>query len=92
MASKRRAARQAGGYATGRAARAQRLVPAMLKPVLAQLMRGMEEVHRGALEPQRYSAMAAGASAIVRVFQLASLEERILTLERELRRDARDAG
>jgi hypothetical protein len=88
LAAKRRAARQASGYASGRAARAQRLVPAMLKPVLAQLMRGLEEVHAGRLEAQRYSAMAAGASAIVRVFQLATLEERILTLEQELRRDA----
>jgi hypothetical protein len=88
MASKRRAARQAGGYATARASRAQRLVPAVLKPVLGQLMRGLEEVHSGRLEAQKYSAMAAGASAIVKVFQLATLEERILHLERELGRDA----
>jgi hypothetical protein len=64
----------------------------MLKPVLAQLMRGMEEVHTGRLEPQRYSAMAAGASAIVKVFQLATLEERILQLERELRGNVGHAG
>jgi hypothetical protein len=66
--------------------RAQKLVPAMIKPVLALLIGGMHQVHRGELEPQRYAAMAAGASAICRVFQLATLEERIIALERDLRR------
>ena len=92
LAHKRRQAHRAGGHAKGNAARAQKLVPSMLRPGLDLLLNGMLEVYRGQLEPQRYTAMAAGASASCRLFSLAELEERLLNLERELKRDARDAG
>ena len=85
-AAKRRAAHAAGGYHSRRGLRAQKLVPAMIKPIVPLLIGGMHQVHRGELEPQRYTAMAAGASAVCRVFALAELEERIIALERDLRR------
>jgi uncharacterized small protein (DUF1192 family) len=85
LAQKRRQAQSAGGYAKGNAARAQKLVPTMLRPILALLVSGMKQVYEGQLEPQRYTAMAAGASALCRIFSLAELEERIATLEQDLR-------
>jgi hypothetical protein len=44
LAAKRRQAHSAGGQAKGNAARAQRLVPSMLKPILALLVDGMKQV------------------------------------------------
>jgi hypothetical protein len=87
LAQKRRAARKAGGYAKGNAARAQRLVPSMLRPILSLLVGGMQQVYRGELEPSRYTAMSTGASAIVRLFQMAELEQRLEALEQEMRRE-----
>ena len=83
LAAKRQQARTAGGYAKNRAARAQRLVPSQLRPVLGLLIRGLDEVHQGTLEPARYSAMAAGAGAITKLFATVDIEERLSALERK---------
>ena len=87
LREKRRAACRAGGQNKANAARAQRLVPSQLRPALDLLIRGMDEVYRGVLEPAKYSAMASGAGAIARLFQTAEMEERLALLERELGRD-----
>ena len=87
LAAKRRAAHSAGGQGKGSGQRAQRLVPSQLRPTLELLIRGVDEVHSGALEPARLSAMAAAASAVCKLFALAEMEERLLLLERETRRD-----
>jgi hypothetical protein len=61
----------------------------MLRPILTLLVGGMKQVYEGQLEPQRYTAMATGAGAIVRLFQMAELEQRLEGLEEQLRRDER---
>src|SRR4051812_4148182 len=66
-------ARRRGGAATSSAARAIRLLPARLRPVADQLTEALAEVHGGTLEPRCASAMAALASALVRVMQAGEL-------------------
>jgi hypothetical protein len=67
-----------------------RLMPASLRPVLAVLFDALDEVHSGKLEPPQANAMAALASAIVRVYGAGQLEERLERLEQaaELRQRA----
>lgn len=83
------AARAKGGRSTGRAARALRLLPERLRPVADMLARALEEVHSGALEPRRASAMAAVAGALVRVTQAGEMEERVRALEAQAARAER---
>lgn len=87
LASKRREAHRAGGHAKASASRAQKLMPGMLRPILSLLVGGMQQVYRGELEASRYTAMATGASAIVRLFQMAEVEERLQALEQQVQRD-----
>lgn len=75
------AARRAGGKAKATRARLSRLMPSSLRPVLHTLMAALDEVHDGSLEPQKAQAMAALASAAVRVFGAGQLEERLEALE-----------
>ena len=90
LTAKRRAAHSAGGQGKGRGQRAQRLLPTQLRSPLDLLIQGMDEVYRGVLEPTRYSAMASGAGAIARLFQLAEMEERLVALERSHEGGSRD--
>lgn len=76
-----RAARQAGGKAKATSARLSRLMPATLRPVLQTLLAALDETHGGDLEPPAANAMAALASAIVRVYGAGQLEERLEALE-----------
>lgn len=77
-------ARRAGGRATTRAARADRLLPARLRPIATRLERAMEEVHNGKLDPRVATALASLASALVRVSAAGELEERMRGLEARL--------
>ncbi len=45
-------------------------------------MAGVDEVYDGSLEPRQASAMASLAGAIGRIYEVASLEERLEALER----------
>src|SRR5581483_11343713 len=81
LAERRAEARAAGGKGKSTAQRLTKLVPASLKPVLCKLMDALDEVHDGTLEPRQASAMASLAGAITRLYETASLEERIQTLE-----------
>ncbi len=74
-------ARAAGGRATARATRAEKLMPAKLRPVLDTLLAALGKVEDGSLTPQQASSMAAVAGAVVRVFQVGTLEERLAALE-----------
>lgn len=76
-----RQARSAGGHAKSRAARAEKLMPAVLKPVVGYLLRALVDTRDGNLTPQQASAMAAVAGALTRVYSVGMLEERLLTLE-----------
>ena len=79
------AARARGGRNKAGAARAAKMVPATLRPVLATLLAALDEV-RGeegepAITPAQANAMASLAGAIVRVYQAGVLEERVAALE-----------
>lgn len=82
LEQRRRQAKSEGGSNGATAARAQRLLPSQLRPVLHLLISGMDEVHKGELEPARLSAMAGAAAAITRLFGLVELESRLEALER----------
>ena len=74
-------ARRKGGAATSRAARADKLLPARLQPTAALLEQAMTEVHSGTLTASQGSAMAALASALVKILASGEYEERIRLLE-----------
>ena len=74
-------ARAKGGQGKSRIARAERLVPASLRPTIAVLFDALQEVHDGHLEPKQGQAMAALAGAIARLYSVGVLEERIAALE-----------
>ncbi|MGD9892791.1 MAG: hypothetical protein AB7U18_16040, partial [Dehalococcoidia bacterium] len=70
------AARVRGGHGKAKTARAARLVPSMLRPVLATVLDALGEVHRGELEPKQAQAMAALAGAAVRLYTAGVVEQR----------------
>ena len=80
------AVRASGGRAKASTARAAKLVPGTLRPVLDALLAALADV-RGVgeeaprLSPQQASAMASLAGAIVRVYTAGTLEERVAALE-----------
>lgn len=76
-----RAARSAGGHAKSRAARIERLMPNVLRPVLERLLTALEEVHEGRLTARQAEAMSALSTAICRVYEIGCLEERLFDLE-----------
>ena len=83
-ADDRDAAREKGGRAKSSAARAGKLVPAMLRPVLDGLFDVFEKVKAGTLDPRTGTALASIAGAIVKVHQVGTLEERLAAIERAL--------
>lgn len=55
-----------------------------LRPVLDLLAGAIEETHQGTLAPARAQAMAAVASALIKVTEFAELEARLSILEKKL--------
>jgi hypothetical protein len=76
-----RASRERGGRGKAAAARAQKLVPATLRPVLDGLLDVFDEVKAGTLDPKVGTALGSIASAIVKVYSVGALEERLQALE-----------
>jgi len=74
-------ARRKGGANSATRQRLDRLVPATLRPMIADLITAMGEVHAGTLDPKQATAMAALAGAVTRAYGVGVLEERIATLE-----------
>ena len=74
-------ARRKGGLNSSRAARADKLLPSRLRPVVAALEDALKEVHKGELDPRVGTAMASIAGALVRVISVGELEERLRVLE-----------
>ena len=68
-------ARRKGGHGKSRAARAQKLLPARLRPAAERLERALNEVHDGELDPRAATAMPSLAGALVRVITAGELEE-----------------
>ncbi len=82
-ADARQEARREGGRAKSRARRLDKLVPTTLRPTLGLLLDALEEVHGGTLQPNRATAMAALASAAIRVYEVAEIEQRLDALEHQ---------
>ncbi len=86
----RRAAGQAaGGRGRSMIARTARYLPPALTPLLGSLVEAMEQVHTGAITPAQGTAMASLASACVRVYEMAVVEQRLESLVRGRVIDAR---
>jgi hypothetical protein len=60
----------------------ERLTPTSLKPVLTRLFACLEGLEAGTVEPKTATAMASVSTAIVRIFEVAELEQRLEALER----------
>lgn len=75
------ASRERGGKSRAAAARAEKLVPAVLRPVLDTLLGAVDEVKAGTITTQQAGALSSLAGAIVKVYQVGTLEERIGALE-----------
>lgn len=70
-----------GGQASSNAARSMKAMPERLRPVAELLSVSMVRTFAGTLKPQQATAIAALASAYVRVIQTGELEERLRALE-----------
>lgn len=81
-------ARAKGGHGRSKAARAGKLLPERLRPVLERLERALEQTHTGSLDPRVASALANLSRAIIATFEASTLEERVRSLESR----AQDAG
>ncbi len=81
QATARQAGREKGGRGKATAARAAKLVPAILRPVLDTLLAAVGEVKAGTITTQQAGALSSLAGAIVKVYQVGTLEERLTALE-----------
>lgn len=79
--------RAKGGAATSNAARAMKLLPARLQPVVAILEAALVQTFQGRMEPRRAVALAAVAGALVRCVQAGELEERLRAVEDAAKRE-----
>jgi len=86
LAEKASQARLLGGQHKAKSERLRRLVPPRLMPLFNKLESALDEVHDGELEPRAASAMAALAGAMVRLLTSGELEERVRSLEDNVRR------
>lgn len=80
-AAARDQARRKGGANSATAARAEKLVPAVLRPVLFTLLQTLQGAKAGTIEPRQATAIGSVARAIVAVYQVGTLEERLQALE-----------
>jgi hypothetical protein len=74
-------ARRKGGRNRSNVARLNKMIPTRLKPTLDLIEKAIKEVHEGELQPQKGTAMASLAGAMIKVFETGVLEERLLKLE-----------
>jgi hypothetical protein len=70
-----------GGTNRSTIARFNKKAPQEMRDVLDQLMQALEETDGGQLEPRVATAMATLCGAIVRVYELGELAERVQALE-----------
>src|SRR5207248_7258137 len=78
---KRAQGRRLGGYARSNVARFHKQAPEELRDVLGQLMQALGVTYGGQLEPRAATAMATLCSAIVRLYQLGELTDRVQAIE-----------
>ncbi len=82
VVERRRAGNAQGGWNKATSRRLERLIPSSLRPTLETLFTALDEVHEGTLDPRQASAMASLAGAIGRLYETASLEERLEAIEK----------
>ena len=79
-----KAARVKGGQHSSKKARADKLLPLRLRPILERLETALGEVHEGELDPRVGSAMASIANVVVKLYESGVMEERLQALEDRL--------
>ncbi len=84
MREKAAESRRQGGLGRSTAARARKAVPADLKALRDRLLQAIEQVHQGELDPRRLTAMAGGASAVVKLHEIGELQARLDEIEGRL--------
>lgn len=77
-------ARVQGGHARSNVQRGVRRLPPDLRDVMGRVATAVEQVHEGALDPRRLSAMASGAQALIRLVEVALLSNEIEELQRQV--------
>lgn len=80
-ADQRAAARRKGGQGRATRARAAKLLPSHMRPVLGAVFAALREVRSGTITPAQAAAIASLAGAAVKVYQVGLLEERLADLE-----------
>ena len=87
-------AHRKGGAATSTRAKAERLLPSFLRPVVDELLQAFREVHAGTLDPKAGAAMAGLAraliAALIAAFSAGMLEERLQAVEAAAERTRRE--
>ncbi len=73
--------RRKGGKNSSKRARADKLLPLRLRPILELLEQALTEVHASKLDSKQGSAMASLANAITKVYESGILEDRLTILE-----------
>ncbi len=82
-ATERDRARRKGGTNSATRARLDRLVPATLRTMIADLLDAMGDVRAGTLDPRQASALAALGGVVTRAYSVGVLESRIEALEEQ---------
>jgi hypothetical protein len=73
--------RSKGGRNKSNVQRAHNKMPDGLRPIVDGLLTGFDQVHSGDLEPRQLSAMAQGATALIKLAEFVLLEERLSKME-----------
>ncbi len=84
LQARAQAARKAGGQNGSNAARAARYLPRELRGLASKLIDAIDEVHTGKLDHKRLTAMAAGASAVVKLYEVGELTIEVQELRERL--------
>jgi len=82
-ADQRDRARRKGGANSATRHRLDRLVPATLRTMIADLLDAMGDVRAGTLDPRQASALAALGGVVTRAYSVGVLESRIEALEEQ---------
>ena len=89
LENQRREWNREGGHRSSNASRAAKRIPADIRAVLDDLYETLAELRSGTLPKGRATEVAAVAGAIVRVYEVASVESRLDRIETLLEEEAR---
>lgn len=81
-----RTARATGGRNKSRAARAQKLIPNTLRPIFDLIGEALRQTYAGEMDPRVLTALAAGVSAIVKIYSSVTVEQQIADLQDQVDR------